>query len=294
MDIKRVGLWLSQFDGQPATRVREAAAEIEALGYGAIWLSEAFGREAFSAAGLVLSATGRIPVATGVANIWVRDPLATVAGQRSLAEAYPDRFLLGIGVSHAELVEGPRGHRYRRPLETMRRYLDAMDEVAGACIAVPPAIPPPRVLAALGPRMLELAASRSRGAHTYLVPPEHTARARDLLGAERWLVPEQAVVLETDPGLARLVARQHTSIYLALPNYVNNLLRLGFTEEELVDGGSDRLVDAVVAWGDADAVARRVRQHHDAGADHVCLQVLAADQATLPLGQWRELAAVLL
>jgi len=150
------------------------------------------------------------------------------------------------------------------------------------------------VLAALGPRMLALAAARAQGALSYLVPPAHTATARKVVGLDRWLVPEQAVVLETDPGQARQIARQHTSIYLALPNYVRNLLRLGFSEEDMLDGGSDRLVDAIVAWGGVDAIARRVGEHHDAGADHVCLQVLAAEQTSPPVAQWRELAAALL
>jgi probable F420-dependent oxidoreductase len=293
VNLGRVGIWTGQLDYQPASAAREAVAELEELGYGAIWVGEAKGREALSNAGLLLSATIHMTVATGIANIWVRDALAMVAGQYTLAEAYPERFLLGLGVSHAPLIEGMRGHEYHRPLATMRRYLDAMDEGVSVYRAIPPAAPPPRVLAALGPKMLELAAKRAQGAHTYFVPPDHTAQARVTLGRDRWLIPEQAVVLETDPERARETARRHTSAYLALPNYVNNLRRLGFRDDDLDGPGNDRLVDAIVAWGDVEAIARRVREHHNAGADHVCIQVLSQDRRGLPRPQWRELAAAL-
>jgi probable F420-dependent oxidoreductase len=293
VNLGRVGIWTGQLDYQPASAAREAVAELEDLGYGAIWVGEAKGREALSNAGLLLSATIHMTVATGIANIWVRDALAMVAGQYTLAEAYPERFLLGLGVSHAPLIEGMRGHEYHRPLATMRRYLDAMDEGMGVYRAIPPTAPPPRVLAALGPKMLELAAERAQGAHTYFVPPDHTAQARVTLGRDRWLIPEQAVVLETDPERARDLARRHTSAYLALPNYINNLRRLGFEDSDLDGAGNDRLVDAIVAWGDIETVARRVREHHDAGADHVCVQVLSQDRRGLPRPQWRELAAAL-
>jgi len=209
---------------------------------------------------------------------------------RDRAEAFPNRFLLGIGVSHAGLVSR-RGHDYGRPLETMQAYLDAMD--AAPFQAAPPLEQPPRVLAALGPRMLELARERSWGAHPYFVPVEHTRRAREILGKDRLLAPEQAVALETDPGEARRTARLHTSSYLKLPNYVNNLRRLGYTEEDVAEGGSDRLVDAVVAWGDTDAIAARVDEHLAAGADHVCIQLLTEDRRALPMAGWRALARVL-
>jgi probable F420-dependent oxidoreductase len=291
VDIGRVGIWTGQLDYQPASAVREAAAELEELGYGALWVGEAKGREALSHAGLLLSATTRMTVATGIANIWVRDALAMVAGQFTLAEAYPERFLLGIGVSHAPLIEGMRGHQYRRPLAAMRQYLDAMDQAVTVYRAVPPPVNPPRVLAALGPKMLELAAERAKGAHTYFIPPEHTAQARKVLGRDCWLIAEQAVVLETEPERAREVARRHMRAYLALPNYTNNLRRLGFTDDDLNGAGSDRLVDAIVAWGDIEAVTHRVREHHDAGADHVCVQVLSSDRRGLPRIEWREVAA---
>lgn len=290
MDLGRVGIWTFAFELHPAARVREAAAEVERLGYGALWIPEALGREAFSHAALLLAATTRIPVATGIANVWARDAMAMAGAQKTLSEAWPGRFLLGIGVSHAPLV-GMRGHAYQRPLTFMRRYLDAMD----AAIYNAPAPPSTaRVLGALAPKMLALAAERADGAHPYFVPPEHTRRARAALGPGKLLAPEQAVVLERDPAVARAVARQHMQTYLQLPNYVNNLRRLGFDDADVRDGGSDRLVDAIVAWGDVEAVADRVRAHHDAGADHVCVQVLPRDATALPLAEWRALAPVLL
>lgn len=291
MDIGRIGIWTAAFDLQPAARAQESAAELEALGYGAIWFPEAMGREAFTNAGVLLAGTRRIVIATGIANIWVRDATAMAAAQKTLAEAYPDRFLLGIGVSHAPLV-GMRGHDYARPLTAMARYLDAMDQAP--FVALGPATAPRRVIAALAPKMLALAAERTWGSHTYFVPPEHTARARAALGSSALLAPEQAVVLETDPTTARTIARGHMAMYLALPNYVNNLARLGFGPDDVANGGSDRLVDAIVAWGDTEAIVRRVRAHHDAGADHVSVQVLDADPRAMPMRQWRELAPALL
>ena len=290
MDLGRVGIWTAAFDQQPATRAQEAAAELEALGYGALWFPEAMGREAFTNAAVLLAGTTRIAVATGIANIWVRDATAMAAAQKTLAEAYPDRFLLGMGVSHAPLV-GMRGHDYGKPLTAMRRYLDAMD--AAPFLALGPSAPPPRALAALAPKMLALAAERTWGSHTYFVPPEHTAGARAALGASALLAPEQAVVLERDVSTARTIARGHMAMYLTLPNYVNNLKRLGYGDDDVANGGSDRLVDAIVAWGDVDAIVRRVRAHHDAGAQHVCIQALDPDPRALPLQQWRELAAAL-
>lgn len=291
MNIGKVGIWTFALDLQPARRAQEAAAEIEALGYGAIWIPEALGREAFSSAGLLLAGTTKIAVATGIANIWARDPMAMAGAQKTLTEAYPDRFLLGIGVSHAPLV-GMRGHDYSKPLSAMRNYLDAM--ASAPFMAIPPSTEPATVIGALAPKMLKLAAERTRGAHPYFVPPEHTAFARRQMGAGPLLAPEQAAVLETDAGKARAIARAHMATYLGLPNYVNNLKRLGFEDADIADGGSDRLVDAIVVWGDVAAVANRVRAHHDAGADHVCVQVLEADPRALPMRQWRELAGALL
>ena len=292
MELGPIGIWTAQLDYQPAAKAREAAAELEQLGFGAIWFPESTGREALTNAALLLSATSRIVIATGIANIYARDPVTVAGGQQTLAEAYPKRFLLGLGVSHIPLVERVRGHSYGKPVTSMRTYLDGMDRAPYR--AVPPSVSPVRVLAALGPQMLRLAAERAGGAHPYFVPPEHTARAREILGSDRLLAVEQAVVLETDAAKAREIARAHTFRYLALPNYVNNLRRLGFGDADVVDSGSDRLVDAIVAWGDMTAVIDRVRAHQSAGADHVCIQVLPQDPQALPMPQWREVATALL
>ncbi|OUC98402.1 LLM class F420-dependent oxidoreductase [Streptosporangium minutum] len=276
MGIGRIGVWHPLLGRAPAPAVRRAAVEIEALGYGTLWFGEAPGtREAFSAAGILLAATERISVATGIANIWARDATAMAAGGKSYGEAYPGRFALGIGVSHAPLVS-QRGHDYTRPLAAMRAYLDAMDTAAADLMLVDDP-PTPRLLAALRPRMLELARDRADGAHPYFVPPEHTARAREILGSAPILAPEQAVVLERDPAKAREIARAHMDPYLKLPNYVSNLLHLGYQDHDLTGGGSDRLVDAIVAWGDTETVARRIGAHLDAGADHVAVQPLPTD-----------------
>jgi probable F420-dependent oxidoreductase len=288
--LGRVGLWTRHLDIQPAERVRSTVAELEELGWGSLWSWEVFGREALTNAGLLLSATRRMVVGTGIASIWARDPVAMAAAQRTLAEAYPDRFVLGIGVSHAPIVDA-RGHRYDRPLEAMRAYLDAMD--AAPWQGPPLAEAPVRVLAALGPRMLELAAERSAGALLYNNPPEATAAARSVVGAGPLLAAEQAVVVEDDPAEARRIGRDFIAFYLTLPNYVRAWERAGFGPEERADGGSDRMVDAVVAWGSPEAIAERVRAHLDAGADHVCLQVLESDPNALPLAGWRALAPAL-
>ena len=292
MELGAIGIWTAQFDYQPAAKAREAAAELEQLGFGAIWFPESVGRESLTNAALLLGATSRIVIATGIANIYARDPVTMAAGQKTLAEAYPGRFLLGLGVSHIPLVEQVRGHRYGKPVASMRAYLDGMDRAPYR--AVPPSVSPIRVLAALGPKMLRLAAERAGGAHPYFVPPEHTARAREILGSDRLLAVEQAVVLETDSTKAREIARAHASRYLALPNYANNLRRLGFGDEDLVGGGSKRLVDAIVAWGDMAAVIDRVRAHQSAGANHVCVQVLPPDPQACPIQEWREVASALL
>ena len=287
-----VGIWTGQLDFQPADDVRAAAAEVESLGYGALWTGEAVGREVLSCAGLLLAASSRLIVGTGIANIWARDALAMYAGQCTLAEAFVGRFVLGMGVSHAPLLQ-VRQQRYDKPLAQMRAYLDAMEAADEVYRAVkPPAAP--RVLAALGPKMLELAGMRADGAHTYFVPPEHTSDARERLGPDKLLVPEQAFVFESDPTTAREIARRHTSSYLRLPNYTNNLSRFGYDDADFVDGGSDRLVDAIVAWGDEQTLVKRVAAHHDAGADHVAVQVLDPDRRGLPRKQWATLAPALL
>src|SRR5580704_502362 len=287
-----VGIWTGSFENQPAANAQEAARELEELGFGAIWFGEAVGREALTHAGLLLAGTKRIVIATGIANIYGRDAVAMAAGQKTLAEAYPNRFLLGLGVSHVPLVEQLRGHRYEKPVATMRAYLDAMDNAPYN--SIPPATQPVRVLAALGPKMLQLAGERADGAHPYNVNPEHTAEARKILGNDRYLCPEQAVALETNPDKAREIGRAFLGFYLTLPNYANNLLRLGFDESHFKDGGSNRLIDSIIAWGDLSAIRNRIRDHHAAGADHVCIQVLTADPESLPLREWRELASALL
>jgi probable F420-dependent oxidoreductase len=291
--IGRVGVWSGQLDFSAAADVRDAAREVESLGYGALWTGEAIGREVLTAAQLVLAATSSLVVATGIANIWARDALAMAAGQLALGEAYPDRFILGIGVSHKPLLD-VRGEDYRKPLAFMRDYLDGMDHGYDVYRAVAPATPPPRLLAALGPKMLELAGEKADGAHTYFIPPEHTARAREILGPDQLLVPEQTAVLSTDSTVAREIARRHTTSYLRLPNYTANLERVGFEPEEFAGGGNDRLVDTICAWGTVDAVAERVRAHLDAGADHVAVQVLIDDRRGLPRHEWAELAPTLL
>lgn len=292
MDLGRVGLWQYQLDTVPSAQSRELAAEIEELGYGALWLPEMIGRESFVNSTLLLSATSRIVVATGIASIWARDALNANSVLNTITEAFPDRFLMGLGVSHQVMVEGIRGHQYHRPYSSMKAFLDAMD--AGMFTAPPPTTPTHRVLAALGPKMLELAAERTDGAHPYFVPVDHTAFARQTMGEGPLICVEQAAVLETDPIRAREVARAHMAMYLTLPNYTNNLRRFGFTDDDLADGGSDRLVDALVAWGDEGAVAERVAAHHEAGADHVCVQVLPHQPSTVPMDEWRRLAPALL
>lgn len=294
-DLGRVGLWTSAFDFLPVAELRDTAAELDALGYGALWWGETVGRETFTQALLLLESAPRIPVATGIANLWARDAVATNGAARTLLDAHPGRFLLGLGVSHGPLVEGlrPGGNVYDKPFSLMRRYLDALD--ASIYFASGAELPrPPRVLAALGPRMLELSRDRAEGAHTYLVTPEHTARAREALGADRHLAVEQGVVFTTDRDTALRRAREHLKPYLDLPNYRNNWRRLGFSDDDFADGGSERLVDALIASGDEAALRARVEAHHAAGADHVCVQVLGESMVEARMDDWRNLAPALL
>ncbi|KAB2341015.1 TIGR03620 family F420-dependent LLM class oxidoreductase [Actinomadura rudentiformis] len=296
-DLGQVGLWTFAFEGQPATRVREAAAELEELGYGALWFGEGLGRDTVSQAWLLLSATQRIVVASGIANVAYRDPIAMAAAERALGEAFPGRYVLGLGGQRVDAVSGvfdgypmpPVG----RPVPMMRGYLDSMDAVPAHGPMPDPA--PRRVLAALGPKMLELAAERTWGAHPYFVPVEHTVQARQTIGPDAFLGVEQAVVLDTDLSRAREVARAHVTGYVeAAPHQEASMRRLGFGDADLVGGASDRLVDAIVAYGDMETIRKRVQDHLNAGADHVCLQVLTADPSTLPMQQWRELATAML
>ncbi len=284
MDLGRIGVWcrpLRQADHDDAA---EAAAELEQLGYCAVWTIGGAGDGFFPLADALLAGSKRIVVASGILSIWINSASFLAEQHAAITARHPGRFLLGLGVSHAHVVERLTNRRYERPLTMMRQYLDELE-------ATEPPVPRDElVLAALGPRMLRLSAERSLGAHPYLVNPEHTRLAREVLGPAPLLAPEQAVVLETDPVRARELARQHLSMYLKAPNYVNNFLRLGFSESDVAGGGSDRLVDAIVAWGDPDTVVARIREHHEAGANHVCVQVITGDPAALPRAEWRTLA----
>jgi probable F420-dependent oxidoreductase len=271
MELGRLGVWHST-DSMTAAEAAGFARRVEGWGYGVLWIPEARGRNALVHSAWLLASTTRLIVATGIANIYGRDAQAMASAAAGLNEQSGGRFLLGLGVSHAPMVEGMRGHHYGKPLATMKAYLAAMGRASYSAPA--PAAKPKTVLAALGPRMLELAAAETDGAHPYLVPPEHTAQARAILGPDKWLCPEHKILLEPDPARARAAARQIVSRYLALENYRNNLLRLGFSEAELADGGADRVIDALVAWGDEAAIRARIQAHWDAGADHVCLHAL--------------------
>jgi probable F420-dependent oxidoreductase len=290
-----IGLWNMDLHRLTSQRATDVLAAVEDLGVPVVWTGEgANTKEALTHAAVLLSSTRNLMIATGIANIWARDAMATAAGARVLAEAFPGRFVLGLGASHAPNVaaRGRGGDVYRRPLTSMRDYLDTMDAVRLSSPA--PATPPPRLLAALRPRMLRLAAERTLGVHPYFVTVEHTARARETLGPDPVLAPEHAVVLETDRAAARAVATDYVSHRLDRENYRNHLLHLGYTEADLDHGGSDRLFDAVVAWGDVDDVHARVRAHLDAGADHVAVDVLARRGEDFPLDDIRRLAPVLL
>ncbi|MEQ4724675.1 TIGR03620 family F420-dependent LLM class oxidoreductase [Nonomuraea sp. B19D2] len=284
-DLGRVGIWAGEMDRCPAPVLRRAAALIEDLGYPALWFPETTGREAMAQAALLLSATRQTVIATGTASVYARDAVTTAAAQRTFVEAFPGRFLLGLGISHPALVTGVRGHRFGPPLATMRRYLDAMD----AAPFGPPILAPPRVLAALGPRMLRLAAERARGAHPLGMPVEHTRHARSLLGPRPLLAVTQLVVVDPSRSRAAELARTHAAA--ALPNRLTLLRGLGFHNAGALD---DRLVEALVATGGPEDIARRVGEHLDAGADHVSLHVLTATPDQPPLRQWEELAAQLL
>lgn len=285
-----VGVWTHDAERMPAAGAREYARALESLGFAALWVPESLGsKEAFAQAGVLLAATKTLVIATGIANIWARDAVAMANGARTLVDAYPDRFLLGLGVSHAPTVK-TRGQSYARPLEYMRRYLDAME----AAPYVGPKVEVPRVLAALGPQMLRLSGERALGAHSYFVPVEHSAIARAELGTGPLLAVEQAAVLSEDAADARATARRHMKRYLELDNYVNNLRRLGWTDRDLAEGGTDKLADAIVAWGGPGAIKSRIDEHRKRGADHVCLQVLRADPKGSPTADLERIAKAVL
>lgn len=283
-----IGAWTFAFDSRSVTQIGVDVRALGSLGYRAVWVPEgSSSRDIFAHLSLLGAVTERITVCSGIANITARAPEVMAAGARTLADAFGERVVLGIGVGHEYSTEA-RGYAWERPLARMRAYLDRMDEAPwyapGSEVSVR------RLLAALGDGMLRLSAERALGAHTYFVPVAHTARAREVLGAEPVLAVELTAVLETDPQRARAVARDWTSGYLELPNYARNLERMGFEQAELADGGSDRLVDATVAWGDEQGIAARVREHREAGADHVCVQFVNGDDADVCMPAYRALA----
>ncbi len=285
MELLGVGVWSAQLRyGDPAESA-DAAAELEELGFQALWIPDV-GGPVFDVVGHLLRSTKRVVVATGILNLWMHTPSAVAGSYASLAETHGDRFLLGIGVSHAPLINASEPGRYRKPLAATRSFLDELDS------AEHPVPVDRRVLAALGPKMLALAATRAGGAHPYLVTPDHTRSARAVLGQGPLLLPEQTVILCADAAEARVIGADWQRAYLALPNYANNLLRCGFSSDDLTSV-SDRLLDAIIARGDEAAIMRRVNEHHAAGADHVCIQVLASDQTAFPRDQWRRIAAAM-
>lgn len=286
MQLAGVGVWSSQLRYGDAAESAEAAAELEDLGYTALWIPDV-GGPLFDAVENLLGATSKAVVATGILNLWMHEPVDVAAKYQSLVSAHGERLLLGIGVSHAPLIDAGDPGRYKKPLAATKGYLEALDATEQ------PVPVDARVLAALGPKMLHLSATRANGSHPYLVTPDFTARARESLGTGPLLLPEQTAILTTDADHARSIGTEWLRNYLGLPNYANNLLRSGFTEDDLTSV-SDRLFDAIIAWGDEAAIAARVQEHLAAGADHVCVQVLDTDPKVYPREQWRRLAPALL
>jgi probable F420-dependent oxidoreductase len=286
MDIGRIGIWSAALRRFDLGAVVEAAAELDELGFSALWFPGGE-RDGFAERMTrLLQATRRAVIAPGIVSIWTHPSAAIAAEHQQFKSLAPERWLLGLGVSHGHAVARV-GLTYDKPIQKLRAYLDELDA------ASPPVPKDERIVAALGPVALKLAGERSLGTHPYFVPVEHTRVARQTLGPGKLIATEQMVLLETDPTTAREKARQHMAMYLAAPNYANNLLRLGYPQSEIDNGGSDRLVDDIVAWGTPEKVLQRVREHHAAGADHVCIQVLTADRGTLALSEWRQLSAVM-
>lgn len=284
MELTGIGVWSGQLRYNDASEAADAAAELDELGYTALWIPDVGGQSVLDAVGNLLGATKRAVIATGILNLWMHEPQDVAAEFAALTDRHGDRFLLGIGVSHAPLIDSREPGRYRKPLAATASFLDGLDA------AERPVPTESRVLAALGPKMLQLSATRARGAHPYLVTTEHTASARETLGEGPLLLPEQTAILTDDADEARRIGTDWLRSYLALPNYANNLLRSGFTEDD-VQQVSQRLFDAIIAWGDEGAILRRVAEHHEAGADHVCVQVLTEDPKQFPREQWRRIAA---
>jgi len=281
------GIWSGALRyGDPA-EAATMATELETLGYSALWLPDVGGK-LFESLANMLTATTTTTIATGILNVWMHTPEVAAAQHAAMTAEYGHRFLCGLGIGHRpfiDMVIAPG--TYQNPVETMAGYLDGLDGAETPLASVD------RVLAALGPKMLELARARTAGTHPYLVTPELTAKARAGIGPDLLVASEQGVVLDTNPASARATARLHLKTYLALPNYSNNWKRQGFTDDDLADGGSDRLVDALVVWGDEATIAARVQEQRDAGADHVCIQVLTDNPAGFPIEQWRVLASAL-
>jgi probable F420-dependent oxidoreductase len=281
------GVWSSALRNGDPHEIAAAAGELETLGYSALWIPD-IGGDVFGAVENLLAATTTATIATGILNLWMHTAEETAANHATLTAQHGDRFFVGIGVSHAPLIDARiEAGAYRQPLAQMRAFLDALDAAP-----VPLAVED-RALAALGPKMLELAAARTAGVHPYLVTPEHTHLAREAVGPDALVATEQGVVLESDADRARSIARTNLANYFLLPNYTNNWKRLGFSDEEIAGSGSDRLIDALVAWGDEAAIAARVDEHRAAGASHVCIQVLTETPRALPLEQLRRLAPAL-
>src|SRR5437773_1607264 len=274
MQLGKLGVWAAM-DVLTAAEGAAFAQRLEGWGYAALWLPESRGRDVLVHSSWLLANTKRLIVAPGIANIYARDPMAMANGQRTLAEQSGGRFLLGVGVSHRPMVEGLRGHSYGKPVSTMRAYLQAMRQAPYQ--APEPPEPPLTIVAALGPRMMALSSELADGAHPYNTTPDHTAQARSILGPGKLLCPEVWVVLETDGARARSTARQALSRYFQLENYVSDWRRQGFSDADLAGGGSNRFIDALVAWGDEGAIRARIQQHWDAGADHVCIQPISPD-----------------
>jgi probable F420-dependent oxidoreductase len=285
MELTGVGIWSSQLRYGDPSESADAAAELDDLGFTALWIPDV-GGPVFDSVGHLLAATKRTVIATGILNLWMHSAGDVAASYDALTAEHGDRFLLGIGVSHAPLIDAGQPGRYRKPLAATASFLDGLD-------AAPRPVPTEaRVLAALGPQMLALSATRARGAHPYLVTPDHTASARSVLGEGPLLLPEQGVILCDTYDEARRIGTDTLRAYLSMPNYANNLLRGGFSRDDVAQV-SDRLFDALIAWGDEEAVMRRVAEHLAAGADHVCVQVLTADSTEFPREQWRRIAAAL-
>lgn len=287
------GAWSFGFAYAPAASARSAAQAIEANGYGCIWFPETLdSHEAYTNAGVLLAATESIMVATGIASIYSRDARASVQAAHTLAGASDDRFVLGLGVSHRPLIT-ERGHIYEKPVATMRAYLEAMASATTTATTNPDQPPIQTIIAALRPPMLKLAAEAALGAHPYLTTPDHTTRARELMGPDPLLLVEHKVIIDSDPESARAKARAAIAWYIEAENYVRNLIWLGFTEEDCANGGSDRLIDALVLWGDEESIVDRLRAHHVAGADHVAIHPVGDADDPLGVATFARLAPLL-